>query len=155
MLWSLFFRAMYRFLRLLDPVLRAVWRRGLPLFGRIVDLRVVGRRTGRARRTLVTLLTVRGAWYVGHPNGGADWTSNLAAGAGAELGLASGESRRVSAVRVDAGPEREAVIRATWSQQPFPGNVIYAVARRHVRAVGVYFRLNPLDAAPTGTSPPA
>ena len=139
---------MYRLLRVVDPALRAAWRRRLPLFGRIVDLRVVGRRSGRPRRTLVTLLTVEGAWYVGHPNGGADWTWNLAEEAGAdsaELAFADGMRRRVAAVRLYAGPEREAVIRATWSQQPFPGNVIYALARRHIRTVGVFFRLNPLD----------
>jgi hypothetical protein len=147
MAWRLFFRAMYRLIRLTDPVLRFAWRRRWPLFGRIVDLRLVGRRSGRARPTLVTLLTVDGAWYVGHPNGGADWTWNLAdASAPPEVAFPDGTRRVVRAVRLYGGPERAAVIRATWSQQPFPGNVIYALARRHIRSFGVYFRLNPIDA---------
>jgi hypothetical protein len=36
--------------------------------------------------------------------------------------------------------ERESVIRAT-GQQPFPGNLSYRLGRRHIRAVGVFFRL--------------
>ncbi len=95
----------------------------------------------------MTLLTVNGSWYVGHPNGGADWTWNLGdASAPVEVEFADGARLPVRAVRLYGGPEREAVIRATWSQQPFPGNVVYALARRHIRSMGVYFRLNPIDA---------
>jgi hypothetical protein len=36
------------------------------------------------------------------------------------------------------------VIRATVHQQPFPGNVFYRAAQRHIAAVGVYHRLEPL-----------
>ena len=41
------------------------------------------------------------------------------------------------------GPERTAVIVATARQQPFPGNVVYRLARPHILAVGRYFRLDP------------
>src|SRR5215208_2880634 len=109
---------MYGFLRVVDPIIRFVWRRRVVGLERVADLRVPGRRSGRERATLVTVLNVDGRWYVG---------------------------------RLYGGPEREAVIRATWSQQPFPGNVIYALARRRVRDVGVYFRLNPLP--PPGSEP--
>jgi hypothetical protein len=152
--WRLFFRTMYRGLRLADPVVRLFWRRRLPWFGRIVDLRVAGRRTGRPRQTLVTLLTVDGTWDVGHPNGAAEWTSNLLAAGGAELRFAGvAAPLAVAADRLPPGPERDGVIRATWSQQPFPGNLVYSLARRHVRATGVYFRLTPLDASPSGSQP--
>jgi hypothetical protein len=46
----------------------------------------------------------------------------------------------VVARRLDAGPERDRAIAAT-SQHVFPGNVVYRLARRHIRAVGVYFAL--------------
>ena len=144
MLWPLFFRALYRLLRLLDPLLRWAWRAGLPLLGRSVDVRVPGRRTGRLRSTLVTLLTVDGRRYIGHPNGPTAWTRNLDARDEAELMFGDGTVQRVRAIRPGTPVEREAVIRATWTQQPFPGNVIYSLARHHVRRVGVYYRLMPL-----------
>jgi hypothetical protein len=139
--WRFFFRAMYRLIRVLDPLLRLLWRFGLPGFERTVEVRVAGRRTGRVRGTLVTLLTVDGAAYVGHPNGAAAWTRNLEANGGAEIVHRDGLPRRVKAVRLWAGPEREAVVRSTWSQQPFPGNLVYSLARDHVRRVGAYYRL--------------
>jgi hypothetical protein len=40
--------------------------------------------------------------------------------------------------------ERGDAIRAT-SQHPFPGNLIYRLGRGHIRAVGVFFRIMPLD----------
>ncbi|MBA2315329.1 MAG: hypothetical protein H0V87_08070 [Chloroflexi bacterium] len=163
MLWRFFFQALYRLLRLLDPLLRLAWRARLPLLPRSVEVRLPGRVTGAARSTLVTLLTVDDRVYVGHPNGPAEWTRNLDAAEAAELGFEDGTVERVRAVRLFAGPEREAVIRATWSQQPFPGNVIYTLARRHVHDVGVYYRLErghdgaragdfPLHGAPRGDS---
>ena len=147
MLWSLFFRVQYLLLRLFDPVVRVVWRRGV--LSRVASLDVAGRRSGRVRRTLLTVLTVEGAWYVGHPNGAASWTRNLEAAGRATLQFAGGPAAAgpVRAVRLYGGPEREAAIRAGWIQQPFPANLIYAMARRHVRRVGVFFRLTPLDAA--------
>ena len=42
-----------------------------------------------------------------------------------------------------AGVERDAVIFATADQQPFPGNLLYRVARRHILSEGRYFRLDP------------
>jgi hypothetical protein len=141
--WRAWFRGQYRLLRVLHPLLRWWWRRSLPGLESIVDLQVPGRRSGRARRVLLTRLVVDGSWFVGHPNGEVGWTRNLGAAAAARLVEATGAEHEVVAVRLGAGPAREAAIRATWSQQPFPGNVIYTLARHHVRRVGVYFRLVP------------
>jgi hypothetical protein len=143
--WRLWFRAVYHLIRLLDPLIRRWWAARLPGLERIVDLHLVGRRTGRSRHILVTLLTVDGQWYVGHPNGDAGWTHNLASARDPRprLSFADGGSVSVTAARLPTGSERDAVIRATWSQQPFPANLMYRLARRHTAAVGVYFRLLP------------
>jgi hypothetical protein len=103
----------------------------------------VGRRSGRTRHILVTELNVDGTRYVGHPNGATAWTRNVEAVAAYALRLADGTAEDGRAIRLRAGPERERVIRATWAQQPVPGNAIYWLAREHIRAVGVYFRLEP------------
>ena len=139
--WRLFFRALYRLLRAVDPLLRWWWRSGALGLSRSVDVRVPGRRSGRTRSVLVTLLTVNGLGYIGHPDGPAPWTRNVDAADSFELGFADGRRSRVRASRLGPGPEREAVIRATWTQQPWPGDIIYSLARRHVRETGVYFRL--------------
>ena len=149
-LWHWAYRVLYRWLRLVDPLLRVGWRAGFPSFHRTVEVRVAGRRSGRERRTLVTLLTVDGMPYIGHPNGPAPWTRNVEAAPVVELVDAAGRSHAFAVVALGDGPERDAVIRATWTQQPFPGNVIYAAARRHVRSVGVYFRLVPVGRPDAG-----
>ena len=142
--WRLAFRALYRLLRSLDPLLRAWWRLGLPPLGRSIVVATPGRRTGRRRSVLVTLLAIDGRPYVGHPNGDTAWTRNLEAAREVELVDAGGETTRWRAIRLPRGGERDAVIRATWTQQPFPGSLVYSLARRHVRAVGVYVRLERL-----------
>jgi hypothetical protein len=147
--WRWFFRVAYRLVRLADPLLRLVVRRTRRVLPRTVDLRVPGRRSGRMRRTLLTVLTVGDGSYIGHPNGAAAWTRNLEAAGVSELTARDGRIVRIRAVRLWSGPELDAVIRATWTQQPFPANVAYALARRHVRRVGVYYRI--LE-APAGQS---
>jgi hypothetical protein len=147
--WRWFFRISYRLVRLADPVLRLLVRRTRRFLPRAVDLRVAGRRSGRTRRTMLTLLTVADGRYVGHPSGPAAWTRNLDAAGGGELTLRDGRVLGLRAVRLWSGPELDAVIRATWTQQPFPANVAYALARRHVLRVGVYYRI--LE-APAGQS---
>jgi hypothetical protein len=139
--WRWFFRFFYRLVRFVDPALRAIMARAPAFLPRAADLHVPGHRSGRTRRTLLTLLTVGDGWFVGHPNGPAPWTRNLEAAGAAGLTLRDRRSVRIRVVRLWGGPEREAVIRATWSQQPFPANVVYALARRHVRRAGVYYRL--------------
>lgn len=148
--WSLVLRLEYAWLRLMDPLIRPAWRAGG--LGITVDLRVRGRRTGRQRAVLLGLLEVGGRWYVGHPNGEAGWTRNLAAALEATVAWPSGVTHRVRAERLNDGDERDAVILATAHQQPFPGNLVYRAARRHILVRGVYFRLVPTDepsSAPT------
>ncbi len=94
------------------------------------------------RSRLVGLLRTGDHEYVGHPNGDVGWTRDLTAAGIATIKWPNGDDVELSATRLEAGEERTNAIRAT-SQQPFPGNVIYRLARRHVLAVGVYFRLDP------------
>jgi deazaflavin-dependent oxidoreductase (nitroreductase family) len=141
--WSLAFRASYRLLRLLDPLIRSWMANGAPGLDGIVELRTVGRRSGRPRRTLVTLLNVGERFYVGHPNGMAEWLANIVAAGWVDVDPPGAGGPRYSVHRLPAGAERDAVVRATWTQQPFPANLLYRVARRHVAAVGEYIRLTP------------
>jgi len=140
--WSVYFRGQYRLIRVLDPIIRTFWR-GYGL-GNVVELRVAGRRTGRERRVLIGLLRDGGAWFVGHPNGHAAWTRNLEAAGLGSLLLSWPDAVPIAARRLGPGPERDRAIAAT-SQHVFPGNVIYRLARRHIRAVGVYFALEIAD----------
>jgi hypothetical protein len=135
--WSVVFRVQYRLLRWIDPPVHAVWQRvGI---GNVVELRVAGRRSGRTRAVLLGLLVSDGRWYLGHPNGAARWTRNLDA-AGRALVVRAGAATAVRAVALSPGPERDRAIHATW-QHPFPGNLIYRLARRHILVVGRYYRL--------------
>jgi hypothetical protein len=142
--WRVAFRAFYRVIRLLDPLIRSWVALGWPGLDGIVEIRVAGRRSGRPRRILVTLLSAGGHWYVGHPNGETAWTRNLEAAATVEVDPPPAGADVVTPVRLPLGPERDAVILATRVQQPFPANVIYRAAGRHISAVGVYFRLEPV-----------
>jgi hypothetical protein len=142
--WSVVFRASYRLIRLLDPLIASWIANGLPGLEGVVELRTVGRRSGLPRRMLVTLMTVDGHGYVGHPNGPAEWTRNIAAAGWVEVDPSGPTGPRYAVHILPAGAERDAVIRATWTQQPFPANLLYRAARRHVAAVGVYHRLDPM-----------
>lgn len=151
-IWSIAFRVGYRLLRVLDPLIRSSIANDLPGLGGVVELRSVGRRTGRPRRTLTTLLQFDGQWYVGHPNGDAGWTRNIEASGWVDVEPPGPRGSRFRVVRLGAGPERDRVIRATAHQQPFPANLLYRVAQRHVAAVGVYHRLEPLAANDDGAA---
>lgn len=106
-------------------------------------LTVRGRTSGRDRSVLVGLLRVGGEWYVGHPNGEVAWTANLRRAGWARIALRPETVLEVTAVPLDFGMERDAVISATGEQQPFPANVLYRYARRHILSEGRYFRLEP------------
>jgi hypothetical protein len=152
-IWAAVFESGYWFLRLADPLVRAVWHLDLPWLSRLIDLRVAGRRTGRRRSTILTRLTVGQGTYIGHPNGPAAWTRNLNASGTADIVTADGRVAPARAVRLEMGPERDDVIGATWIQQPFPANALYFLARRHVRAMGVYFRLEPAETSTRRRAP--
>jgi hypothetical protein len=142
-LWHVVFRAAYSLIRLLDPILRAAWARdGI---GITSQLTVAGRVTGTRRSVLVGLIEVDGRWYVGHPNGDVSWTANLRSAGAGTIAPTSGLVVDVAALPLGSGPERDAVIRATSAQQPFPANLLYRAARRHILSCGRYFRLEPVS----------
>lgn len=149
--WSAAFPWFYRLLRLIDPPLRA-WTLRLGL-GDTVVVTIRSRRTGRPRRVLLGLLRVRGDWYIGHPNGPCGWTRNLDASGVATLQAAHLGPVAVRGIPLPVGEERHDTIEATFRQHPFPGNVIYWLARRHVRAVGRFYRLEIISSG--GGSAPA
>jgi len=137
-LWRAAFRFQYRILALVDHRVRGQWRRGG--IGNIVELEVP-RRDGRGvRNRLLGVLHADGKNYVGHPNGDVGWTRDLAAAGTGVVRYSNGVEWHFKATPVADGAEREAVIRST-GQHPFPANLVYRLGRRHVRAVGVYFRL--------------
>lgn len=137
--WKATFRLFYAVIGALDPLLR--WRWARAGIGITSLLTVRGRRTGRERSVLVGLISVGGRRYVGHPNGEVAWTANLRAAGGARLAPRPGDEVDVVAEALGAGTERDAVIRATSEQQPFPANLLYRAARRHILSEGRYFRL--------------
>lgn len=143
---------MYRLLRLLDPLIGSWIANGLPGLDGVVDLRFPGRRTGRRRRTLATVLRHGDGWYVGHPNGPAAWVRNVEAAGWVDVEPPAAHGPRFAVHRLTPGPERDAVIRAAARQQPFPANLIYRAAQRHIAAVGVYHRLDPVASDPPASS---
>jgi hypothetical protein len=132
---------LYRLLALLDPLIRAAWRRAG--IGNVVELTVDRRRGGSKRARLVGILRDGDDFFLGHPSGHVGWTRDLEAAGGGTLTWASGVDWEFAAARLPPGQERERAIRAT-SQHPFPGNLFYRIARGHVRRAGIFFRLDPL-----------
>jgi hypothetical protein len=129
---------------MLDPMVRPWWRAfGL---GNVVELRVAGRRSGRTRSVLLGLLRDDGHWFLGHPNGDVDWTRNLDAAGTADLAFHGLPTMTVKATRLAMGSQRDRAILAT-GQHVFPGNVVYRLARAHIRAVGTYFEIEAAETA--------
>lgn len=141
--WRLALRVMYRGLRLVDPLIRSWRANGLAGLDGVVEVSIAGRHSGHLRATLITLLRVGDQWYLGHPNGETAWTRNAEAAGVVRIEPPSAHGSAFNVVRLSPGPERDAVISATRVQQPFPANLIYRAAARHVAAVGIYFRLVP------------
>jgi hypothetical protein len=134
--WNRWLPVQYRLIRLLDPLVRPIWQ-GFGL-GNIVELRVPGRRSGVTRSVLLGLLRDGDRWFLGHPNGDVAWTRNLEAAETALIVFRPPTAVAVSARRLEPGELRDRAIAAT-GQHVFPGNVIYRLARAHIRAVGTYF----------------
>ena len=156
--WTVTWRVLYALVAALDPLIRAYLALGGWGYRSLVELRVVGRRTGRVRSVVLTLLPLDGRWYLGHPNGPVPWTRNLeAAGEALLVPLAGREPDPgvlVRGERLPQGEERDRVIRATSRLQPFPANVLYRASRRHILAVGDYHRLEVLPSrSPSPTTP--
>lgn len=153
MVWSVAWPALYRIVRLLDPLIRSWIAGGLPGLDGIVELRYVGPQTGRPRRVLVTLLSTGGRWYVGHPNGQTSWLRAIQMSGSVEVEPPGAQGPHFRVEPVPLGAERDAIIRATAHQQPFPADLLYRAAQRHIAAVGVYVRLVPEPAARTLSAP--
>ena len=134
--WNRWLPIQYRLVRLLDPLVRLQWR-GFGA-GNVVELQVVGRRTGATRTVMLGLLRDGDRWFLGHPNGDVAWTLNLEAAGTALLVFRPPTAVAVRALRLEPGELRDRAILAT-GQHLFPGNLIYRLARAHVRAVGTYF----------------
>jgi hypothetical protein len=143
--WRLAWRVLYAIVRHVGPLVRLVVAAEVPTFpNRILELRLVGRRTGRPRTVLVTLITIRGRWYVGHPNGRAGWLANLAAVDATSARVLGQAPVRVRSMPLALGAERTAVIHETARQQPFLARQLYRAAQRHILRAGVYCRLEPV-----------
>jgi hypothetical protein len=139
--WRRFFPVMYGFIRLFRPAVMSMWR-GFG-YGNIVELRVAGRQSGRQRRILLGLLRDGDRWFLGHPNGHVAWTRNLEAAGTADLVIRWPTATVIRASILPSGELRDRAILAT-SQHPFPGNLMYRLARAHIRAVGVFFLVEPV-----------
>jgi hypothetical protein len=136
---------MYGFIKFMDPLIRASWRASGVGLRNVVELRVVGRRSGIYRRVLLTLLEDGDRWFLGQPNGDVQWTQNLEAAGTAEIAFRDAAPMTVRATRLPPGELRDRAIRST-GQHPFPANLVYRLARPHIRAVGVFFAIAPADA---------
>ena len=137
------FRVGYAVLRVADPLLRRMWATGT--MGITAELTVAGRRTGRHHTVLAGLIYAGGTYYVGHPNGPAQWTRNLAARGDIRISLPGHPAFSARATRLaPRDPERSGAIEAAGRQQPWPASWLYAAAWRHIEAVGDYFRLETL-----------
>ena len=67
------------------------------------------------------------------------WTRNLEAAGTADIAFRAAAPVSVRARRLEPGEERDRAILAT-GQHPFPANIVYRLARRHIRAVGDVLR---------------
>jgi len=139
--WDWFFRVFFKTTP--HRLMRGVRR--VSASSPIEELVVVGRKTGKERHHLITLIDVDGRLYVGHPNHRSQWARNLEAGGGVLLRRGF-EPTPVRAIWLEPGPERTAAIAAA-GRQPFPAGLVYHGARRHIEAVGAYYRLEPIESA--------
>ena len=140
-LWGATFHAAYSLIRALDRPLQAAWAAGG--LGITSKLTVRGRSSGIDHSVLIGLIELNGNWYVGHPNGDVNWTTNLRSAGEGYIAPRPDQPLEVTARPLGDGAERDAVIAATAHQQPFPANLLYLAARRHILREGRYFRLEP------------
>lgn len=136
---------MYGVIGFLDPLIRSGWLASGIGLRNVVELRVVGRRTGTYRSVLLTLLRDGDQWFLGHPNGDVAWTRNLEAAGTADVLFRRSPSVTVAGRRLEPGALRDRAIAST-GQHPFPANLIYRLARAHIRAEGVFFAIDRVDA---------
>lgn len=147
--WRVTWRVLFAITRRTGGLMRAF--RGLPLPStqEIVELRLIGRKSGRRRDVLVGMSRIDGRLYVGNPNGPTAWLANLSAADAATLQIKHQPSVLVRAVPLGLGPEREAAIRATARQEWLLVRPVYRASMRHILRAGVYHRLDVLTGAPS------
>lgn len=152
--WHVTWRVLFGAARLTNTLMRGF--RGLPLpsTSEIVELRLVGRKTGKRRDVLVGMSRIDGRMYVGHPNGPTAWLANLAAADAATLRIKHQPPVRVRSVPLGLGPERDAAIRATGKQEWLVVRPFYWASTGHILRAGVYHRLDVIAEAPVGVDPP-
>ena len=92
-------------------------------------------------------LRVGGHRYLGHPDRACAWTLNLEAAGGGVLEVRDGSREPFTATLLEPGPERDAVIRASFRQHPFPGGPLYWLFRANVREAGRFYRIDHVEAA--------
>ena len=145
--------AQYALIKFLDLLIRREWRSTGIGLGNVVELRVAGRRSGRYRSVLLTLLREGERWFLGHPNGDVAWTLNLEA-AGTADSSSPGPCRSRS-VLVDS-PARPRCADAPLRPAPVPATSSTGPPARHIRAVGVYFEVDRSpDRRRHGAAPPS
>ena len=142
--WHRALPVMYALIGFMDPLIRGSWQASGAGLGNVVELRVAGRRSGVYRRVLLTMLVDGDRWFLGHPNGDVNWTRNLEAAGTADVAFRRAAPITVRARRLEPGEERDRAIGAT-GQHPFPGNIMYRLARSHIRAVGTFFAIEPVS----------
>jgi hypothetical protein len=148
--WRLIWRGAYVVTRRIGPIVRLLGQVGAPGYDdNIVELRLVGRKSGRPRPVLVTLIRRGGRWYVGHPNGERPWLANLAAAPSVPLVIPHLGAVAVRGVPLRLGRERDEVIRETARQQPWPGSILYRASQGHIARAGIYYRLVAVEETPT------
>ncbi len=135
-IWPRWYGALAR----LDPLIERAWRRAG--VGNVARVWVVGRRSGREHALFLGLLRVGSHRYLGHPDVACAWTRNLEAAGAGELEHRDGTRTPFAATLLERGPERDAVIRATFTQHPFPGGPMYWLFRANLRANGRFYRLS-------------
>jgi deazaflavin-dependent oxidoreductase (nitroreductase family) len=86
--------------KVFNPLVAWFTRRGLSLLGSR-ELRVVGRKSGQVRSTVVNLLEVDGQRYLVAPRGTTAWVRNLRAAGAGDLRV----GRRVEAFRAEELPD--------------------------------------------------
>ena len=143
--WHRALPVMYGLIKVMTPLIRPSWQASGVGLRNVIELRVAGRRTGRYRRILLTLLQDGDQWFLGHPNGHVDWTRNLEAAGTADIAFRGLPPVAVRARRLEPGELRDRAIGST-GQHPFPGNLVYRLARAHIRADGVFFAIDPISA---------
>jgi hypothetical protein len=141
--WRSTWRAVYAVFRRADWFTRALVALRVPTYAdAIVELGLVGRRTGLPRPVLVGLLRIDDRLYVGHPSGSTPWLANLAAADAVTLRARNRPQLRVHSTPLVLGLERDAAIRAAARQEPLPMRPIFWASRRHSLRAGVYHRLD-------------